>query len=100
MNEISHRFQHALDFLIDKGYSVSEAKIAAELGISPQALTMAKRRGPSLEILLGLSDRYPISFWWLRAGEGDMIRNVDRQGALLQKIEQLEKKISELEGKK
>lgn len=100
MNEVSERFQQALDFIIANGFVKSESVVAAELGISPQALTMAKRRGPSLEILLGLSDRYPISFWWLRAGEGDMIRNADRQGALLQKIEQLEKKISELEGKK
>lgn len=99
MNDISKRFQQALDFVIDKGYAVSEAKIAGELGFKPSALNMAKKRGPSWDLLLKFCDIYPINFWWLRSGEGDMIGNGDRQIALLQKIAQLEAKIAELEKK-
>ena len=100
MNEISHRFQQALDFVIDKGLAQSEAKIARELGVFPSALIMAKKRTPSWDLLLRFCDLYPINFWWLRSGEGDMIGNGDRrQIALLQKIAQLEAKIAELENK-
>ena len=100
MNEISHRFQQALDFIINKGLAQSESGIARELGLNPSGLNMAKKRGPSWDLLLRFCDIYPINFWWLRSGEGDMIDNGDRrQIALLQKIAQLEKKIAELEGK-
>ena len=99
MNEISHRFQQALDFVIDKGLAQSEAKIAGELGVLPSALTMAKKRTPSWDLLLRFCDLYPINFWWLRSGEGDMIGNGDRQIALLQKIAKLESRIAELENK-
>ena len=99
MNDISKRFQQALDFVIDKGYAVSEAKIAGELGFKPSALNMAKKRGPSWDLLLKFCDVYPINFWWLRSGEGDMIGNGDRQIALLQKIVKLESRIAELERK-
>ena len=98
MNEVSHRFQQALDFVIDKGLAQSEAKIAGELGVLPSALTMAKKRGPSWDLLLKFCDRYHINFWWLRSGEGGMIK-VEREIALLQKIAQLEAKIAELENK-
>lgn len=97
MNEISHRFQQALDFVIDKGYAVSEARIAGELGFKPSALNMAKKRGPSWDLLLKFCDVYPINFWWLRSGEGNMIGNGEREIALLQKIAQLESRIAELE---
>lgn len=99
MNEISHRFQQALDFVIDKGYATSEARIAGELGFKPSALTMAKKRTPSWDLLLRFCDLYPINFWWLRSGEGDMIGNGDREIALLQKIVKLESRIAELERK-
>ena len=100
MNEISNRFQQALDFVIDKGLAQSESEIARDLGLKPSGLNMAKKRGPSWDLLLRFCDIYPINFWWLRSGEGDMIDNGDRrQIALLRKIAQLEKKIAELEGK-
>ena len=99
MNEISHRFQQALDFVIDKGLAKSEAKIAGELGVLPSGLNMAKKRGPSWDMLLRFCDLYPINFWWLRSGEGEMIGNGDRQIALLQKIARLEARIAELENK-
>ena len=99
MCDISNRFQQALDFVIDKGLAQSESKIARELGLKPPGLNMAKKRGPSWDLLLRFCDIYPINFWWLRSGEGNMIGNGDRQIALLQKIAQLEAKIAELEKK-
>ena len=100
MNDISNRFQQALDFIINKGLAQSESGIARELGLNPSGLNMAKKRGPSWDLLLRFCDIYPINFCWLRSGEGDMIGSVERrQIALLQKIAQLEKKIAELEGK-
>ena len=100
MNDISNRFQQALDFIINKGLAQSESGIARELGLNPSGLNMAKKRGPSWDLLLRFCDIYPINFWWLRSGEGDMIGSGDRrQIALMQKIAQLEKKIAELEGK-
>ena len=100
MSVISNRFQQALDFVIDKGLAQSESEIARELGLKPSGLNMAKKRGPSWDLLLRFCDIYPINFWWLRSGEGDMISNGERrQIALLQKIAQLEAKIAELEKK-
>lgn len=99
MNTISDRFQQALDFVVCYGYADSEAKVAEKLDIMPSTITMAKRRGPSWDLLLNFCDHYPISFWWLRSGEGDMIGNGDREVALLQKIAQLESRIAELEKK-
>ena len=99
MGDISNRFQQALDFLINNGLAKSEAKIAQELGVLPSALNMAKKRGPSWDLLLRFCDLYPINFWWLRSAEGDMIGNGDRLIALLQEIAKLEAKIAELEKK-
>lgn len=99
MSSISQRFQQALDFIINKGLAQSESEIARELGLKPSGLNMAKKRGPSWDLLLRFCEHYPINFWWLRSGEGDMIGNGDRQIALLQKIAKLEAKIAELENK-
>jgi len=105
MGDISNRFQQALDFIINKGLAQSESEIARELGLKPSGLNMAKKRGPSWDLLLRFCDIYPINFWWLRSGEGNMIGNGDRhiaqlqKIALLQKIAQLEAKIAELEKK-
>lgn len=101
MNDISDRFQQALDFVIDKGLAQSEAAIARTLGVTASTVNMAKKgeRVPTWDMLLRFCDLYPINFWWLRSGEGNMIGNGDRQIALLQKIAQLEAKIAELEKK-
>lgn len=101
MNDISNRFHQALDFIINNGLAQSEAAIARKLGVTASTVNMTKKgeRVPTWDMLLRFCDRYPINFWWLRSGEGDMIGNGDRQIALLQKIEQLEKRIAELEWK-
>ena len=101
MNEISDRFQQALDFVIDNGLAQSEAAIARKLEVTASTVNMAKKgeRVPTWDMLLRFCDLYPINFWWLRSGEGNMIGNGDRQIALLQKIAQLEAKIAELEKK-
>jgi len=101
MNDLSSRFQCAIEFLKKNGYAKSDNAIARRLGVSASALNMAKKgsRNPTWELLLCFCDRYPINFWWLRNGEGDMIGDADRQIALLQKIAQLESRIAELENK-
>ena len=98
MNEISQRFAQAIAFLKGSGLARSDAEIAGRMGISEAFLNMGKNgvRVPSTENLLRLCNNYPINFWWLRYGEGDMIGNGDRVIALLQKIEKLEGRITEL----
>ena len=99
MNELSHRLSLAIDFLKRNGYASNDVEIAKKLGIFPSALNMVKKgeRVPTWGMLLDFCDHYPISFWWLRSGEGDMIGNGDRIIALLKKIEELENRIRELE---
>lgn len=101
MNELSHRLSLAIDFLKRNGYARSDVEIARKLGIYSSALNMAKKgeRAPTWGMLLDFCDNYPISFWWLRSGEGDMIGNGDRTIALLKKIEELEKRVRELENR-
>ena len=65
------------------------------------SLNMAKTRGPSWGTLLKLCDVYPVSFWWLRSGEGEMVQNDSKRvPALVRKIARLEKKIEDLENRK
>ncbi|MBR6305742.1 MAG: hypothetical protein IKR38_03045 [Bacteroidales bacterium] len=98
---VSARFQEAITYVKDNIGPQSESQIAKEMKIPITAFNMAKNnyRPPSWDILLKFCDHYPINFWWLRGGEGDMIGNGDRQIALLQKIAQLEAKIAELENR-
>ena len=99
MSEISQRLATAIRYLKDSGLAKNDAEIARRLGVTTSTITMTKRgrREPTWEMLLKLCDIYPINFWWLRSGEGDMIGNGDRLIAQLKKIEVLEKKIRELE---
>jgi len=101
MSELSNRFRQALEFVLKNGYATNDSSVARELHVTVSTVNMAKKgeREPTWDLLLNFCDHYPINFWWLRSGEGDMIGNGDRQIALLQKIAALEKKISELEGK-
>lgn len=100
MNEISKRLSRAVKFLRTNGFAKNDFAIAKKMGVAPSTLSMAIQgaRVPGWDLLLTFCDNYPINFWWLRSGEGSMIRG-DREIALLQKIEQLEKRIQELEGK-
>ena len=95
MSDISIRFRQALEFVVAHGFARSESAIARKLGVTAPAISMAKsgEREPSWEMLLNFCDHYPINFWWLRSGEGDMIGNGDRVVSLLQEIKELEKRL-------
>lgn len=97
--EIAVRVKKAVDFLREYGYAKNSSEVADTLGIAKSTLSMAMNgsRIPGTDFLLAISDHYPINFWWLRTGEGDMVGNGDRIIALLRKIEQLEGRIRELE---
>ena len=96
MNELSDRLRIAIEFLERNGYAKNDSAIARKLGVTPSTITMAKRgeRVPTWGMLLDLCDYYPINFWWLRTGFGNMIKE-NREAALLARIEELERKISE-----
>lgn len=98
-NEIPGRVKRAVEFLKEHGYAKNNSDVARKLGIARSSLSMAMSgsRILSTDFLLSISDNYPINFWWLRSGDGDMIGNGDRVVALLRKIEQLEDRIKELE---
>lgn len=100
MNELSTRLAKAVVFLKKNGYAKSDAVIARKLGVTSSFLCMAIKgdRAPSWGFLLDFCDNYPINFWWLRTGEGGMIKG-DRELMLLKRIEELESKIREIEGK-
>ena len=95
MSDISNRFCQALEFVVSRGFARSESAIARKLGVTAPAISMAKsgEREPSWEMLLNFCDHYPINFWWLRSGEGDMIGNGDRVVSLLQQVKELEKRL-------
>ena len=97
MNEISKRLREAVDFLKRNGYARSDADVARKVGVlkSTMCMSLNGSRTPTWEMLLDLCDAYPISFRWLRAGEGSMVKE-DRETALLKRIEELEKELSRL----
>lgn len=97
-NEISERLRKAIAFLKANGYANNDKEIAACLGVGSSAVSMATsgERTPSWDFLLKFSDRYPISFDWLRKGGAHMIKG-GREEALLRRIEELETRVGELE---
>lgn len=99
MNVLSERLKIAVDYLRLSGYAKSRSEIANRIGIHPPALSMCLNgdRVPTWGMLLDLCDIYPINFWWLRSGEGDMIGACERELALRKKIEVLEQRIKVLE---
>lgn len=101
-NELSDRFRQAVEFLKRNGYAKNDSDIARTINVLVASISNSATgyRPPSIELMLALCDHYPINFWWLRSGEGDMIGNGDRAIALLQKIAKLEGEIAELKGKK
>lgn len=79
------------------GYAKNDSAIASRLGIARSSFSMnaSGKRPPTLELLLGLCDAYPINFKWLRTGAGDMVKE-DRELFLLKRIEELERKLEQL----
>ena len=99
MSELSNRLQRAVEFIVKNGYAKNNTAIAKKLGVTSSTICMAVKahREPTTELLATLCDNYPISFDWLRKGEGSMIRG-ERELALLRRIEELEKEIALLKG--
>ena len=62
-------------------------------------MDMNGKRTPTWGMLLDFCDIFPINFGWLRTGTGPMVR-YDNEESLLRKIEELEKRIKELETNK
>ena len=98
MNDISHRLRTAVDYLKKNGLAKSDAEVARKIGYPRSCLCMSKKgtRAPSWDMVLSFCDHYPVNFWWLRSGEGGMIRE-DKTAALLRRISELENRIKELE---
>ena len=101
MEDISSRLKQAVEYLVDRDYVKSRAALSREIGVSPSFLCMAMlgRRKVPATMMLTLCEKYPVNFWWLRNGEGDMVGRSNRELALLAKIEELEGRIKELEGR-
>lgn len=101
MSELSERLRKAVEFLRRSGKIRTDKELAEVLRVTQPALSMAQtgRREPTWDLLLTLCDLYPISFDWLRKGEGDMIKD-NMSSCYLRRIEELEKKIEELEAEK
>ena len=95
---ISNRLRTAIDFVKNNGLAKNEYVIAGALGVTKSTLSMAASgsRTPTWGMLLKFCDTYPISFDWIRTGEGRMIKG-DRERELLNRIEELENKIKELQ---
>ena len=98
MNEISNRLKDVVTFLMKNGYAKSDAELARKLGYPRSTFCMSVNgtRVPTWELLLKICDQFPINFWWLRSGEGSMIRE-DKTAGLLMRIAELEKRVKELE---
>lgn len=92
MNELSVRLRRAVDFLRTSGWVSSDRQVAESLGVTCSTLSMAMNgtRVPSWDLLLRFCDRYPVSFDWLRTGEGTIVKG-ERERELLRRIEELEK---------
>ena len=100
MSEISDRFRQAVDFIKRSGYEKSDAAVARKLGTTCPILCMELKgdRRPTWDRLLRFCDIYPINFWWLRSGEGPMLKD-EREIALLRRIGELEEEVARLKGR-
>ena len=101
MSEISNRLRTAITFLKRNGLAKNNIEIAAVLGLPPSTISMYVQgtRTPNGDFLLSFCDHYPIRLDWLRFGGDSMIKGT-REVALLKRIEELERKIAELEADK
>lgn len=97
MNERSERLSSAIEYLCANGLASSQSDVARKLGVTCSTLNMAVKgsRAPAVELLLKLCDVYPINFWWLRSGEGEMLAMV-RENRLMQIIAEKDKIIDDL----
>ena len=88
-----------MEFLKRNGYAKNGREMAERMGVTESALSMARKgaRIPSLELMARMCDEYPIDFWWLRTGEGSMVRG-EREHFLLKRIDELEAEIGRLKG--
>ena len=97
MNELSERLRLAVDFLKRNGYAGNNAEIARTVHVIESTFSMVLNgtRTPNWDLLLNFCDAYPINFWWLRSGEGSMVRE-DREIQLLKRIAELEEELRQL----
>ena len=97
MNELSERLRKAIAFLKRSGYIKTQASIARRMGIGDSFVSEAINgvKAPGWGFLLDFCDAFPINFWWLRTGEGDMVKD-ERERRLLKRIEELEEELRQL----
>ena len=97
MNELSERFRQAVDFVKKNKYAKNDVDVAKKLGVTKSTLSMAASgsRTPNWELLLSFCDAYPINFWWLRTGNGSIVKE-DREALLLKRIAELEEELRQL----
>ena len=97
MNELSERLREAVDFLRKNGYAKNASAIARRIGVTKSTMSMAMNgsRVPTWDMLLDLCDEYPVNFWWLRTGKGDIVKD-EAEVRLLKRIRDLEDEIVRL----
>lgn len=97
MDGLSERLNTAIHFLRKNGYAGSYGEIANKLNVtnSTLSMTMNGTRVPTWEMLLNFCDIYPIDFWWIRTGDGSMIKG-RRELELLKRIDELETELRRL----
>ena len=97
MNELSERLSQAVEFLKKNGYAKNDSAVSKRMGIAKSYISevLSGAKVPGWGFLLDFCDAYPINFWWLRSGEGSMVKD-GREVALLKRIEELEKMVEQL----
>jgi len=97
MNDLSERLRTAVEFLEANGYAETDLEVARRCNIAPSSFCMIMKgqRVPTWGLLLDFCDAYPIDFWWIRTGAGDMIKS-NREAELLKRIARLEEEIRRL----
>lgn len=74
----NQRFIYAINYLLSQKYAKTKKFIASEIGITSSVLTeiLGERMGVSVDLLLALSSKFPISREWLLTGNGS-IENIE-----------------------